>query len=135
MKYILSIIFIFLLSCTTNIYNSNPAEIANHNIGNAYKSVTLLFTNKPSGGTILATGFAYDKDHIITAGHFCISALKIQIFESHTNSIQMTYYDDDFKLTTKTKMEIEDLSDAQDLCMLKKKDHGLLPLPIAKNFL
>jgi len=106
----------------------------NHNIGNAYRAVTLLTIKSPSGGGVSATGFAYDKDRILTAGHFCISALKIQTFESHTNDIQMTYYNDDFKLVTKKNVEVDDMSTIQDICILKKKNHGLWSLPITKSY-
>jgi len=106
----------------------------NHNIGNAYRAVTLLTIKSPSGGGVSATGFAYDKDRILTAGHFCISALEIQIFESHTNDIQMTHYDDEFKLVTQKNIEIDSMSKIQDICILKKKNHGLWSLPINKNY-
>jgi len=74
--------FLFLVSCTTNIYNTHhkaPLNNTNH------IAVALLTVKNLKGGVISATGFAYDKDRILTAGHFCLSALKIQIFESHTN--------------------------------------------------
>lgn len=103
--------FLFLVSCTTNIYNTHhkaPLNNTNH-IANAYRSVALLTVKNLKGGVISATGFAYDKDRILTAGHFCLSALKIQIFESHTNDIKMVHYDDVFNLITKNNVEIYDI--------------------------
>lgn len=119
---------------TTNVYNSHPAVISDYNVAGAYRSVALLTIESPSGYTVSATGFAYDKDRIITAGHFCISALEIQIFESHSNDVQMTHYNDKFELVTQKKVEIDDLSKTQDLCVLKKKNHGLRPLPVTQNY-
>jgi hypothetical protein len=129
-----SVFFLLGTACTTNVYNNRPEAVTNYNIGYAYRSVVLLKISSPSGKTMSASGFAYDKNRIITAGHFCISALEVQIFESHTQDIKMQFYDENFELKTRGNVVVEDISKVQDICVLRKEDHGLFTLPIIKNY-
>jgi S1-C subfamily serine protease len=101
----------------------------------AYRSVALLYVQSPkTKNIVVATGFAYDEDRIITAGHFCISALEIQIFESHTQSINMKYYDHEMNIKRKYSLEISEMSKEQDICMLKKESHGLIPIKVIEDY-
>ena len=133
MKHLLLCIFLIITGCTTNIYNSTPM-VANHNVEAAYRSVALLNIKSPSGKEVSASGFGYDKDRILTAGHFCISALEIQIFESHKENITMEYYDEDYEKVKKINVVVDDFSRIQDICILKKENHGLRPLPIVEDY-
>jgi len=103
-------------------------------MGMANESVVMLEVRSPSGKGMSASGFAYDKDRIITAGHFCISALEIQIFESHTEDIHMKYYDDDGETKKTEGLVVDDFSRTEDLCMLKKVNHGIPPLPVVSDY-
>ena len=131
MKRLLVLLAFLISSCVTNVYHVKP-NIPDNPL--AYKSVALLYIKSPNGRGTVATGFAYDEDRIITAGHFCISALEIQIFESHKQDINMKYYDHNMDLKTKHNLEIEDISRTEDLCVLKKKGHSLIPLNMVKEY-
>lgn len=131
----LLILFILLISnCATNIYPVNTIVNTPDNFL-AYRSVALLYIRSLKTNTIsAATGFAYDENRIITAGHFCISALEKQISESHMHSIEMRYYDHEMNIKEKHNLEIESISKIQDVCVLKKKDHELIPLKVIEDY-
>jgi V8-like Glu-specific endopeptidase len=134
MKQILILLAFLASSCITNIFNTEPTATVTPDYSLAYRSVVLLYVSDTDGGKVVASGFAYDKDHIITAGHFCISALEIQIFKSHTENIGMKYYNDDMEIKIMQNIEILEMSRVQDLCMLKKENHGLVPLKIIEDY-
>jgi hypothetical protein len=136
MKKIIAMVLALMVSAcsTTNIYNGGPEAVSNYNIGAAYQSVVLLRAKSPNGMVLSATGFAYDKDRVLTAGHFCIDALKIQIFESGGKSIEMDYYDSELNLKNTDGLRVEEISDVSDLCMLRKENHGLPTLKIVEDY-
>lgn len=140
MKYALYLLAVIqLIFGCTSVYNTKYVKAGDHirdiNIENAYRSTALLMIYSPDGKSITATGFAYNKDLIITAGHFCIGALEIQIFDSHKQHIIMSNYDSELRERLIQKnIRIRDISKIEDLCILEKKDHGLFPLPIIKDY-
>ena len=109
MKRLLALLALLILSCTTttSVYPVKTIVSTPDN-SLAYRSVTLLYIRSMKVNSIIAaTGSAYDKDHIITAGHFCINALERQIFESHMQSVEMRYYDHEMIIQEKHNLEIE----------------------------
>jgi len=100
----------------------------------AYRSTVLLYVEDSDGGGVVASGFAYDEDHIMTAGHFCVSALEIQIFKSHKQDVRMKYYDKDMKVKVRYFLEIEEMSRTEDLCVLRSVKHGLPTLKIVDDY-
>jgi len=133
MKRIL-LLFVFLVSsCVTNIFQTKEVISAPDN-SLAYRSTVLLYVDDPDGGKIVASGFAYDENHIMTAGHFCVSALEIQIFKSHKEDIRMKYYDEDMDIKTRYHLEIEEMSRVEDLCTLRLVGHDLPPLKIIDDY-
>lgn len=130
MKKILVLLAVLLSSCVTNIYTKPPKNFEPLE----YRSVAILYIQDTSNNAVLATGFAYDENHIITAGHFCISALKIQIFDSHKQSIMMRYYNHKMKVKDKGILVVKELSDTEDICVLEKENHGLLPLMLIDDY-
>lgn len=130
---IVSVLALALSSCTYNTYhtiNASPAQ-KTYSPGMAYQSIARLYIQSP-GGQVTATGFAVDKDHLMTAAHFCISALEVQIFETHTENIQMEHYEDDLSIRHQSGLEVAELSRTRDLCLVKKENHGLQPLKMAQ---
>lgn len=123
------ILFTLGIGCSYNTYYTNP-QPNQYNPISSYQSVARLYIDTPTG-QMSATGFAVDKDHLMTAAHFCIPALEVQIFEDNTKSIHMEYYGNNLKTEHQSGLEVEEVSDTQDLCLIKKKDHGLRPLKIA----
>ncbi len=134
MRYILLLLLSMLIGCTNIYYQKEVVVAQNHAIRNAYRSVGMLKIQSPTGEIRVATGFAYDKDNIITANHFCISALNVQIFESHTENISLVYHDSDHNTVEIKGLVVENMSRVEDLCMLKKENHGLIPLPIVNDY-
>jgi V8-like Glu-specific endopeptidase len=85
----------------------------------------------PAGGQ--ATGWAVDKNHLITAGHFCESIKKGQKEKKLNKKILVTGSAIDgstYKVGTAT---IVAQSEDHDLCLLKSLNHGLTILPILGN--
>jgi hypothetical protein len=124
------LLFVFLASsCVTNIFQTKEIISAPDN-SLAYRSVVLLYVNNPDGGRIVGSGFAYDENRIMTAGHFCMSAPETQIFKD----ISMKYYDENMDIQTRYYLEIEEISKVEDLCMLRLVGHGLPPLKIVDDY-
>jgi len=137
MKRLFIIVALLLFGCTTNTYNYNKKNTVDH-IGLAYNSVVRLAVES-SSGYVVATGFSYDKDRIITAGHFCVSAIEIQMFDTHVENIEMVFYNynvDNGSYASKSVggLKIESVSNVEDLCILRKNNHGLRPLKIADDY-
>lgn len=81
---------------------------------------------------IYATGFAIDKNHIITAGHFCedwpalVKAGLIEVQIGITGARHDgTHYD-----VGKANI-VAFSSRSPDICLLRLEDHGLIPIPLA----
>ncbi len=75
--------------------------------------------------TGLSSGFAIDKDKIITAAHFCSDM-------DQKTKIQVYYMDRNNKIKFFRNARIDKISEKVDVCVLKKKDHGLVISPLAK---
>lgn len=72
---------------------------------------------------IVASGFAIDKDHILTVAHFCIPAKKI--VEKNKSSVSMIYLNMFEGLSKQDDVKILFSDPILDLCLLEKKGHGL----------
>lgn len=82
--------------------------------------------------TYVATGFAIDKEHIVTAGHYCISVLNAYVNKTLVGEIEIVYLNNNDELETKPGVNILYVDEKPDICVVKKKKHGLLPMKLAK---
>ena len=130
---------IFMTGCMINL-NVPPANVANQavaqkfDIKQAHKSVASVFVKQIGGvGEASGTAFAIDKDHLITAGHVCVAFAELQDMGIAGENIGLSIVRDGFK-STLGGVEILEIDEPHDACLLKKKDHGLVPLEFVTDY-
>lgn len=101
--------------------------------GKLWPSVALLHVEeKKPGYATLATGWAIDADHLITAGHFCEGIMdNIKLDRVHPG-VLITGSDSfggDIDMGKAVIIAYKN-DKMDDICILFKKDHGLIPLPV-----
>lgn len=134
MKNILSLLMVFLFSCSVVSQN---VRVENDYKKKAYKSVGMIFTRTIRGTVMSGTIFAVDKKRLVTAGHVCegiLEELKIQ----PNNAVMMVVVNNneqhlvlqlDSKEVAKSKID-----KVHDLCVMNAERHGLIPVNLSKNF-
>lgn len=135
-RFIQTLFVLLFTSCSFNTYNYTSSSNMEDDIpALAYQSVARVYMNMPNRGQITATGFAIGPDLIMTAAHFCVPVLEMQILETKmTGTIEMEYYDDKLKLHHSGGLEVKEMAETEDICILEKKDHNLVPLSISTNY-
>lgn len=101
-----------------------------------YKSVAKVqvVSKKNPTRVMLATGFAIDRKRIMTAGHFCVEAAKLQEEEIVNKNIQMMFVNNNDELFLMDGLKIVALDREMDVCVLEKRGHGLIPLRFSKKY-
>jgi len=108
-----------------------PAE---DNVLRHYSSVAII-TAELNGRPILSgTAFAIDRDHLLTAAHVCLAALEIQIFMTRQKSLVLTQHNNKGFSIALYGAEVEDISSTDDICILRRPNHGLLPVTISSDY-
>lgn len=88
------------------------------------------------------TAFAVDEDHLLTAGHICVAIDTLSKREETSKSFAPLFIayqmNDRGELVNSFVAEIEyfqddAVDDDVDVCILKAENHGLRPLPLAKQ--
>ena len=92
-----------------------------------------LVAKTVSHPTIQATAFAVDKTYLATAGHFCVGAFEMAM-QSKNLKTTMTYVDGNEELTTVNDFKIVAIDVKNDLCVIEKPMHRLIPVKLAKDF-
>lgn len=138
-KYLFSFILLFSLvlnvCCASNKFHINNESYKR----NAYNSVMMLdIMVQDAAGDIngvSGTAFAIDDKHLITAGHLCISALKmsanaksLKIIIFAINNNEELMFQDDVK-----DLKIMAIDQKNDLCLIIKPRHGLKPVKLSKK--
>lgn len=132
---------LFMASCTINLQVppanvAGPAQAAANefDIKQAHKSVASVFVKQIGGvGEASGTAFAIDKDHLITAGHVCVAFAELQDMGIVGEDISLSIVRDGFKSTEKG-VEILEIDEPHDACLLRKVDHGLVPLEFVDDY-
>jgi S1-C subfamily serine protease len=81
-------------------------------------------------GVDFASGFAVDKNHIITAGHFCNHVIA-GFLKKEVKSLDLIYLDSSDTARVMLGAKIVAIDDNDDICLIERVDHGLLVLPVA----
>jgi S1-C subfamily serine protease len=101
---------------------------------NFYNSVAIVSVEHNGKKILSGTAFAYDKDHLLTAAHICLSAAKLQIFLTRQQSLFLTYTTDENIRIKLGGVEINNIFTTDDICMLKRPNHGLKPVNILGDY-
>ncbi len=127
----MSLVFLLTSCCTIN-FNVGPQKQNDKTFdaNTAYKStVRITARAKEGGGELACSGFAIDKDNIMTAGHCCVGILELQAQGEITDEIYMDYYAPDGEtILTQDGLKIKDADELHDICVMSKKSHGILPV-------
>lgn len=133
MKKIILALMFFCLACASTV-PKQKIVVGNISIKKYHTSVGRIFVKNKDGSELLGTAFAIDDEHLITAGHVCLGFVKAQFSGMSDGNIYLE------KMINDKKVEIGGIEIVRadigmfDLCELKKRDHGLLPLNIVKNY-
>jgi hypothetical protein len=100
-----------------------------------YRSVVVLWSIAGENGDVnkAATGWAYDSNHIVTAGHFCEGLQKAMAEGMSSEEIGYTISDRQGGIEGEGRAEIKAVSEELDACLLTSPDHGLHPLPVLRD--
>jgi len=128
---------LYINACAVNICmpEAKVQAIGNkYDIGQAHKSVGSVFVRQINGKLELrGTVFAIDKDYLLTAGHVCVGIAQFQDMGLADNNIRMDTVRDGHKGSL-DHIEIMEIDEPHDICLMKKVDHGLDPLELTSNF-
>lgn len=100
-----------------------------------YKSVVRLKINSFDNSMFfVASGFAIDNESIITVGHFCALAVEGPLLGKLNEDVEMTYLNNNQELSKVGGLKIKAIDLDFDLCLLKKKTHGIIPVKIINDY-
>lgn len=133
--------------CTFNFGGTHTTESAstpvvvqkesqNFDINTTFGSVVKILVRDKKGIEFLSgTGFAIDKDKIMTAGHVCDGIIKFQKAKKITKKIYMDFYATDGETILETSgLKILSIDKQYDICIMQKKLHGLVPIKFIQDY-
>lgn len=100
-----------------------------------YNSIALLQSTPGELGDEgkMATGFAVDSDHILTAGHFCEAVDKLKKKEMAGDKITVVRSDKRGLPRIPIPATIVTYNRMKDVCILFAKKHGMRSIPMASS--
>lgn len=131
MRIIVSLVtLIFTMSCG-NVSFGKHISLAKE----FRKVVQVRVEHKESTGALLGSAVAIDKEHLITAGHFCETAMEGIVANTLVPNVKINYMNENDELASLENAQIVEYQfDAHlDICILKKKRHGIKPVKISQN--
>jgi len=137
MKKILALMCaMFLGACTFQINVPPPSMKESGNPGEqAFGSVGSVWVKaKDLPAKLSGSAFAIDKDHLLTAAHVCVAVAELQDMGILEDKIYLTVLNRNDELGIVDKVEIEEIDEPHDICLLKRPRHGLAPLKLVKNY-
>lgn len=86
-------------------------------------------------GSYLATAWAIDDNHLMTAGHFCNSASDQVTLGKATKELNIDMVDSLGRPAIRTQGTIKAFinKNEKDMCIIESKNHGLVPLQIKQD--
>jgi S1-C subfamily serine protease len=131
------VLALFTFGCCHNLEGLKNLQVVNSvNPADYLKSVAELKVRQvedPTSG-VLATGFAVDKDHILTSAHFCIPAIEASVMGILEESVDVIFLNNNDQLVRYIDGEIVAVDEPTDLCLIKRKKHGLVPMKIFDSY-
>lgn len=96
-------------------------------------AVKLQVLSVDDSGAATASGFALDKEKILTAAHFCTTVQDGQESGALKDSVEIIFVNNNNELSTLVGGKIDKLDVAMDLCVVRAPKHGVVPLPLSKE--
>lgn len=130
---------LFFFSCTF-VMNSDRAPFpgtakVEFNKDVALRSVAKVYAKFiEEDGDMNGTAFAIDKNRLVTAGHVCSMIEELVSKKEIENKIYIDYYSRDLEeINTKDGVTIVAIDPINDLCVLERPGHGLVPVSIVES--
>jgi len=122
-----------LTSCCS--FNSNLSHSQKFDPNSTYSSVVKVFAKTDKGEEALSgSAFAVNKDGLLTAGHVCVGIIALRTLNIITHKIYINYYSADGQTVLETSgFKIKKIDKVNDMCLLVKHNHGLVPVRFAKS--
>ena len=138
-KFLAFICALFLASCTINLNVPNSNLSDNDNVvpdmTNIEKSVAMVYANAIGmPGRMSGTAFAIDEDYLITAAHVCSGIMQYQDQGILEQNIKLQLVRDGQPTATKEEAEVIDIDGVNDICLIRKANHGLKALEFVDNY-
>lgn len=85
--------------------------------------------------TVIASGFAVDNNHVVTAGHFCSETMDGSLAGVPIDNISLGYIGVNEKIYFIDGLVIKKIDKRTDLCLLEKKGgHGITPVILNDSY-
>lgn len=122
--FIASLIFVFAAcSCSYGSYKERLWKRS------SYNSVTLLGieinNQEDEQMSITATAFAIDKDHLITAGHFCVGVMTLGAMAKSAHLISVVVSKDSTLVEGAPNWRIVNIDIENDICFIEQLNHRI----------
>ena len=133
---LLLLIIGFLTSCVSHsvVHQLNPHQ--NPNNKKLYPSVAMVTSTPGTKGkaSSLASAWAIDNNHLITAGHFCNTVTDLWKLEKAGPTVYVVLSDEKGLNTIAGEATIVAFNTYPDVCILYFPWHPLLPLEVETNY-
>lgn len=132
---IITVLFVSCMSCMKTVRNT--IVYPNPNLAAKYHySVAQVETTPGIRGDIgrLATAWAIDKDHLMTAGHFCDSHEDGVLMKKASPILHLTQVGPDGTPIDIVEAFVWKRHKEKDMCILLSPDHPFVPLVVSSNF-
>lgn len=125
------------VGCCYEIKNIHPPAVVSpvERKADYRRSVVKLQVLQRSGkATMVATGFAIDKERIMTAGHFCVNVIEGQVLGLLRKKVQVIILNNNDELAIASRATIDTVNEQMDICVIKVPKHGLVPLEFIEDY-
>ena len=136
-KFLLSFMCLLIGGCYFNLGAIPGITVEQKlNINTTYDSVVKILAKDIYGNEALSgSGFAINKNQIMTAGHVCRGIIEYQNQNTITKEIYINFYapDKETILESSGAMVLK-IDETNDICILYKQSHGIAPVKFVKNY-
>ncbi len=127
-------LLIAIPTCVSCSFLKKPSMRSEFTHTQLHQSVAVLMSIIPEDSDTkersLATGFAVDNDHILTAGHFCEKVNMLILKHTAKNVIEISTVNQYGLLQKSIEGTIVRISTEHDLCLIYSADHNIKPLKL-----
>lgn len=128
-----ALVCMFAFSCSCQYPNLKKNGFQPTDSFNSTVKIGLLVSTPDGDGMSSGTGWAIDSDHLITAAHVCASFIELELLGMGKGYV-VDYVESGKILSKEANLEIIDFDTDNDVCLIRYKNHGLIPLKLADDF-
>jgi S1-C subfamily serine protease len=136
LKKLLVCLLVLLSGCSFT-FNAAPPKtpsVAVFDPDSTFKSVARVSVELKIG-VLYGTAFAISPDLLMTAGHVCSSFIAAKDNNLLVDGMSLDYYGPNGEtIISSLGVDVVEVNEENDVCILKKNDHGLVPVRIVKDY-